>query len=250
MRVVRSIQAVIFDLDDTLIDWSGRSVSWDQYHRSHSDQLYGYLQEQGYQLPPQQTLADLINAFNIEVWREAKSNWHGARFVDALDRAFRQLELENVDLQAALRAYNWEPMPGVDVFPETLPVLQTLQQQEYKMGLITNSFLPMWMRDVELDHYQLLPYLPKRITSGDTKYMKPHPAIFWRMLGMLDCMPEQAVFVGDRLSNDILGGNNVGMVTVWRPNHDNQDKSDTIVPDYTIQNLRQLLPILEELESE
>jgi FMN phosphatase YigB (HAD superfamily) len=96
--------------------------------------------------------------------------------------------------------------------------------------------------------FDMMKYFDARITSGDTRFMKPHPAIYWRMLGMLHLTPEEAVFVGDRPENDIQGANAVGMISVhMNPPHVKFDLNG-IIPNYTITQLQQLLPILEQLD--
>ena len=44
---------------------------------------------------------------------------------------------------------------------------------------------------------------------------KPNPAFFDYVLRELDCKPEQAVMIGDRLHADVLGGNRAGMYTIY-----------------------------------
>ncbi len=137
---------------------------------------------------------------------------------------------------------------GVTLFDDTIPVLETLRQRAYKIGLVTNSMLPMWMRDVELHAYNIIDYFDARITSGDAGYMKPHPVIYTKILTALEITPEQAVFIGDRPGNDIAGANAVGITSVlMSPPHLNH-KLNGNEPDYIITNLSDLLPILEALE--
>ena len=143
--------------------------------------------------------------------------------------------------------FDWAPRPGVELFPETLPVLNTLRDKGYKTGLLTNSFLPMWMRDQEIRTYGLVELLDERVSAADVGYLKPHPAVYHDLLARLDVTPEQAVFVGDRPTNDIAGANEVGLVSVlMRPPYLERDTSG-ITPDYTIERLDQLLPVVEGL---
>ena len=147
-----------------------------------------------------------------------------------------------------MQVYDWQPMAGVVPYPETISVLQHLRQSGYKIGLITNAMLPMWMRDVELRHYQLLEYFDVRLTSGDVGYIKPHPAIYHTALKQLDTQPAQAIFVGDRPENDVAGANNAGMISVWMDPPHLSNELNGVQPDFTITQLNELLPILEQLE--
>jgi putative hydrolase of the HAD superfamily len=108
----------------------------------------------------------------------------------------------------------------------------------------------MWMRDIELQAFGILDFLDVRLTSGDVGYMKPHPFIYWRALELLGVKPEESVFVGDRPANDIAGANEAGLTSVLiSPPHLNRDL-DGVRPNYTISNLKELLPILAQLEGE
>jgi putative hydrolase of the HAD superfamily len=250
MRQEKRIKAVIFDFDDTLVDWSTASLSWREFVTPKYANIHQYLVETGHNPPPAEELLPLFFSNVRQVWEEAKQTWAGARLTDALWRSFAtaELNLQQINMDEVLHAFNWTPCPGVRPFDDAHAVLNELERQGYKLGLITNAFQPMWQRDIELREYGLLNYFPARITSGDTGFMKPHPAIYWRMLGMLHLMPNEAIFVGDRPENDILGAQNVGMPNVWmRPPHVNYDLNG-ILPDYTISSLSELLPILAALD--
>lgn len=246
----RRIQTVIFDLDDTLIDWSEEEVNWPEFFRPKNDAMYDYLVAQGFNLPcTPEVFSNRIRDLLVAEWADAKKDWRGASFVEVVRNLCTEsgIDPDEVDIQAILKVHNWEPIPGVKLFVDTLPVLDYLQQAGYRLGLITNSHLPMWMRDVELEYYGLLHYFPARITSGDTGYMKPHPAIFWRMLGMLGLEPHQAIYVGDRPANDVAGANEVGMVSVWLDLPHLKRELEGIQPNFTITQLRELPAVLAQV---
>lgn len=244
------IQAVIFDLDDTLIDWSGQAIHWDEFTQPRNEAVYRYLIALGHAIPLTSVqFGERLRDLSIASWQTAKQTWRGVNFGQVWQGLLTELGLDPacINLNALLQVYNWEPFPGVILFEDTLAVLEALRQQGYALGLITNSSHPMWMRDIELQYYGLIDYFPARITSGDTGYMKPHPAIFWRMLGQLGLEPRQAVFVGDRPANDIAGANEVGMVSVLMKPHNQERDLNGVCPHHTITQLTELLPILAQL---
>jgi FMN phosphatase YigB (HAD superfamily) len=66
----------------------------------------------------------------------------------------------------------------------------------------------------------------------------------------LETAPEQTLFVGDRPANDIAGANEVGMISVlMKPAHLDRPL-DGVKPDFTIERLSALLPLLEEMEAQ
>ena len=80
--------------------------------------------------------------------------------------------------------------------------------------------------------------------SGEFGWRKPSPKIFNAALTELAVKPEYAVMVGDSFEADIIGANNLGMKTV-HINTENKTQSD--VPDITIQHIEQLYDRLPEL---
>lgn len=250
MRSTKNIKAVIFDFDETLIDWSGSEMRFSDFNKPRFGAIRDHFAAHGYDLPDVETFADGGSAAIRHEWNIKRETHAGANFGDALLALLTGYGIpqDKIDLDEVYRIFDWAPMPGVAPFPDTHDVLQTLKERGYKIGLITNSFQPMWFRDIELRAYDLLKYLDARITSGDTRFMKPHPAIYWRMLGLLDLMPQDAIMVGDRPGHDIQGAHNVGMAGVlMSPPYLNRPL-EGVEPDFTIESLTELLPILDQLD--
>lgn len=248
----RSIKAVLFDLDDTLIDWSKKTIAAGAVSRRHVDNMHHYLKQMGHHLPSSDDFYALFNEKIVAAWGEAKKTWAGVNFGKVVKETLQaiHLDMEKIDLHQVLLAYDWQPVPGIVPYPETLTVLTWLKQAGYKIGLITNSMQPMWMRDIELRAYGIMPFLDVRVTSGDTGYMKPHPYIYLSALKQINVEPAEAIFVGDRPGNDIIGANKVGMTSVWiDPPHLNHELKG-VKPHYHITQLRELLPIVQALREQ
>ncbi|MDJ0757354.1 MAG: HAD family hydrolase [Ardenticatenaceae bacterium] len=249
MKANKNIKAVIFDLDDTLIDWSGARMSFRQFMDPKLVNVHQYLTDLGFEVEDPPELANRVHDHTRFVWQRALETGSGASLVNALKMTLDDYDIpvEAVDMDEMLRAYQWGKFPGVEPFDDMHRVLDTLKDQGYKIGLVTNAYQPMWMRDVELEEYDMIDYFDARITSGDTGFIKPHPAIYWRMLGLLDLMPDEAIFVGDRPDQDIKGAHSVNMRGVlMSPPHLNRELNG-VRPDHTVSSLSELLPILDDL---
>ncbi|MGD2079386.1 MAG: HAD family hydrolase [Chloroflexota bacterium] len=245
----RRIQAVLFDLDDTLISWERPAVSREEFYLPRIEKLHCVLSSAGHHPPPYQEFWEIIDRAIMAMWAEAKKTWRITSLDQLLDKVFVDLGLDTSDLDGSqvLQLFDWAPRPGVDPFPETLPVLRALREKGYKTGLLTNSFVPMSLRDVELEAYGLVDLIDQRVSAADVGYLKPHPAIYEELLARLDVAPEEAIFVGDRPANDIAGANAVGLVSVlMKPAYLTRDLTGAR-PDYTIERLDQLLPVLDSL---
>lgn len=246
---MKQVDTVLFDLDDTLISWESRALPWHEYVASMLSGAVDYLGSAG---QPVDDMAPLLGAFSHNLraaWIDGRQTLRAPSFVNVLLQSLQEqaIDVSALDIDAMLGAIEWRPMPGVKPFDDAHDVLDALRERGYRIGLVTNSFQPMWMRDVELTAYELLDRLDARITSGDTGFIKPHPAIYWRILGMLDRTPDRAVFVGDNPQFDIKGAQDTGMPGIYidRPYLD-RDLGD-VIPDHTVTSLTEVLNIVEGL---
>jgi FMN phosphatase YigB (HAD superfamily) len=71
--------------------------------------------------------------------------------------------------------------------------------------------------------------------------MKPHKILFEHALDELGVSGEETLHVGDSLIADVRGAQALGMTAVWRKPRKRFDEPDGIVPDYTINQLGELL---------
>ncbi len=245
------IDTVIFDLDDTLIDWSNQAATWGEFFKPRTECVRRYLIQNSYEMPPATEFYGSVEGAIRQLWSNAKETCLIKPIGDMLLELLLDMghDVHSLDMRMLLESYNWQPFPGVAPFDDTLPVLKQLKEEDYKIGLLTNSFLPMWMRDVELRAYNIIDFLDARLTAADVGYIKPHPKIFEHLLDLLDSEAHSSLFVGDRPAHDIVGANEVGMISVLiTPPHVEFDL-DGVVPDFTIKSLSELPGILTHLAS-
>ena len=148
----------------------------------------------------------------------------------------------------ALEAYGLKTVPWNSddefVYPETENCLSELSKH-YKIGIIANQNLGSEER---LEKLGLLKHIDLVIASAEEGVAKPDLRIFQIALARADCKPEEAVMVGDRIDNDIIPANKIGMTTVWIKHGFGgyaELKEIEEHPDYTINNLNDLLNLLE-----
>jgi len=247
---MRSIDTVLFDLDDTLIDWSEQDTFWPSIGRPHAAQMYRYVREQVPDLAvDQETFIQRLDHVTIEAWMGALQ---GALTIEPfgvlVQRAFGAVGLDaaRIDLDAALEAYGWTRQPRVSLFEDTVPVLDRLRDAGFRLGLITNSHLTVKMRRVELEAYGIADYFEILVTSGDAGYVKPHPGIFEHALSALERPPEHAMYVGDSPQSDVVGAQGVGMTSVLHePPHLNRPMPAGVEPHHRVSRLRELLELLD-----
>ena len=97
------------------------------------------------------------------------------------------------------------------LYPDTKALLQRLSQK-YKIGIIANQDFGTEQRLTDFNVHQ---YINLVIASAEEGVAKPDLRIFQIALARADCKPEEAVMVGDRIDNDIIPANKIGMTTMW-----------------------------------
>jgi putative hydrolase of the HAD superfamily len=242
-----ALKAVIFDLDDTLIDWSDHQIDWRELRSRQIQPVYAHMVQLGYMLPSLEEVASLYNDINYNAWMSISGpEWYAPRQIDALRETLRRMDILSTDEELAMlqQHFAWGPLPGIRAFPDAVDVLKSIRAAGLSTGLLTNASSPMWMRDRELEALGLLEYLEVRATAGDVGRLKPHPGSFQYVLAKLEVSACDAIFVGDRLYDDIAGAQQVGMRAVW-VRRANAEHANDVIPDAEIETLTGLLSTLD-----
>ncbi len=142
-----------------------------------------------------------------------------------------------------------------EVTLEKLPylddVLTELKKRGYKLGIITNTVTSRKEHvRAALKRIEVKKYFDVIVTSVDMGCNKPNERIFSVALKALGVKPEESVMVGNRISTDILGGNQIGMKTIlykWNDRYLNTVQSPLEEPTRTITSLKELPRVLEEI---
>jgi HAD superfamily hydrolase (TIGR01509 family) len=142
------------------------------------------------------------------------------------------IALDDGELDRFLEAEHdaWEPARRLAA--NTHPLLEALRERGLKLGLVSNAFDPGWLLHRDLEHLGLAQRLDFSVFSSEVGMRKPHPAIFERALEALGVAPENALFVGDRLFEDIRGSAELGMTTVQALWYRADEHPDGAEPDY------------------
>jgi FMN phosphatase YigB (HAD superfamily) len=250
----REIQAVLFDMDDTLIDWSGFQGSWRDIEQPYMRRLLTFLNESGCTINGSDQKFIQVYGENVQdAWIEARRELHAPHMGRILMQTLAEFGVEaddTITMKACLKATGWRGVESVTCFPDVPGVLRQLQDEGYILGILTNAFQPMWLRDAELERYNLLQYFPddeKRMSAADIGYLKPHPEVFRHALEKLGTSAEETIYIGDNPVADISGAQGVGMRAVLRVNHGNKPPLDrhAIEPDAIITSFHDLPPLLE-----
>lgn len=152
-----------------------------------------------------------------------------------------------LDLTTILFAEDLD-MPVVE--PDTLATIASLHVRGIAMGCVTNTVLLESGIFEMLRRLGLVRYLDSIVVSSAMSYRKPHASLFQRALDELGVPAREAIFVGDRLIDDVGGAKAVGMRGVLTHQY-RQEPLDgaRVQPDAVIQRLSGLPSAIERFEA-
>ena len=244
------LKGVLFDLDDTLIDWSGVSLGWRELEAARLSRVLSFLnpkQSRGHIELDQ--LVELYSELTRAAWTNARMSLRAPNMPKILLATLTAMGIAQAEqfVEEILAAYDWKVVPGTAVFPDVVPILEMLRPLGIKLGIVTNASQPMAMRDAELVGHGLIDYFPDcRLAAADTGYLKPHARIFQCALNRMGTAPAETVFIGDNPEADIAGALAVGMRAVRRITGRADDNGDLTPPHRSLHTLDELPAILDE----
>lgn len=209
-----SINTVLFDLDGTLIDTNELIIS----SFLHTLEIYHPGQYKRADVMPFMgpSLIETFSAINEEK-------------VDEMVKTYRQYNISNHDLL-------------VREFEGVYETVSALKERNYKVGIVSTKMLNvilMGLKLTKMDHF-----FETIIALDHVSHPKPHPEPIFKALELLNASPETAIMVGDNY-HDVLAGKNAGTKTAgvaWAAK--GRESLEIYHPDYILDNMRDLLPIL------
>lgn len=194
-----SIDAVLFDLDDTLVDWSGsiRATVADVAGDDLADRLLAWAAQHVW-----------VRRDDVVVMR---NTWQLFELADdTWPRALADVDPDEWAL--ALKRFREELWVGF--FADVVPCLDVLVDR-HRLGLLSNNpHIHAEVTRLRLhDWFETAVELPRDI-------VKPHAEAFRRGCAAVGADPFRTVYVGDSISADAEGAAAAGLISVWLDRHD------------------------------
>lgn len=212
------IKRLIFDVDDTLIEW--KEEYWN-------------------------ALEDVFQELNIEYSKDLIDKIISAIGCYEQENQYynKQRMLEHIN---KVTGYNFNMnflATTLKVFGKCVPkenenIINTLEylSKKYELVILTN-----WFKDaqlIRLENFGIKDYFAEVFTSESFK-VKPNKEGF--IIAMEDNLPEECIMIGDSLKKDIQGAINAGMKAIYINANLPKEKKENYIVINKIEELKNIL---------
>ena len=182
--------AVLFDLDDTLLDYSGAVADCWAAACAHGAEVG---------VDP---AALACTVPEVRAWTTIVSL--------ALERLGQPSELV---ARAVADDFAARRMRSATLFDDALPCLMAFRRAGIALGMVTNG--DARMQREKLARYDLARWFDAIVIEGELGVGKPDAAVYRHVLGLLGISPAAATMIGDDLEWDVVGAEQAGLAGVW-----------------------------------
>lgn len=223
------IKGLIFDLDNTLVDFMAMK-------ESAVDAAVSAMIDAGLKMD-----RNVARQKIFDIYREV-----GIEDQTVFDK-FLTREFGYIDSRihaAGIVGYRRAREAALVLYPHVYITLIGLIKRGLKLAVVTDApKLQAWLRLCQLNLHHLFDVV---VTFEDTYKRKPDPAPFKITLEKLNIKPEEGMMVGDWAERDIIGAKVIGMKTVFARYGDTFGTKNSGA-DYDIDDIIQLLDIVDHL---
>jgi len=220
------MKAVLFDLDNTLIDFM-------RMKKISCEAAISAMIDAGLKMGKDEAYEKLFVLYGV----------HGIEHQQIFQKFLEEVagEVDYRILSRGIAAYRKMQAGYLEPYPHVRSTLITLHEKGLKLGIVSDApRLKAWMRLAEMGVADFFDFV---VTLDDTGQLKPSALPFRAALEQLGCKPEEILFVGDNPERDIKGAKEIGMKTALAKYGqifpDSDVKADHILQD--IADLEKLL---------
>ena len=227
------VRAIIFDLDDTLLD----------FKKSERVAIARTLDAMGFSHT--EATLDRYHSINKDCWGMLERGEITRAKLLPLRFSLLYSEMGFAgDPDATQKIYEENLSAEHDLIPGATELLAEMKEK-YTLLLASNGSTKIQQR--RISESGIGKYFSGIFISESIGFKKPDPEYFDYIFNTVGNIKRgEAIIVGDSLGSDILGGINAGIATCLY-NPDNKSAAGKIKPDYEITKLSELLALIEKI---
>ncbi len=225
------IRAIIFDLDNTLLDF----VKMKQFAVKAAITA---MIEAGLNVDEEKAYQDIFDLYVEKGWENQQV------FDDYLNQTVGKVS--NKILAAGIVSYRRAREATLLVYPNVNKTLIELIKMGIQLSVVSDApSREAWMRLYYLNlHHVFDPVL----TFDDTGVRKPSPKPFEMALEIMESTPDEVLMIGDWPERDVVGAKQIGMKTIFARYGDTFGTVDSGA-DWDVNDIYELVDIVKELNS-
>ena len=225
------IKAVIFDLDNTLLDF----IKMKQFAVQAA---ISAMAEAGLEVNEKKANDRIFQMYEDGGWEN-----------QSIFNDFLQEKIGFVDhkyLAAAIVAYRRAREASLQLYPNVNKTLFELLKMGIKLAIVSDApSREAWMRIYYLNLHHVFDLV---LTFDDTGARKPSPKPFAMALDSLKINSEDTIMVGDWPERDVEGAKKVGMKTIFARYGDTFETKESGA-DWDVNDIYEIVGIIKELNS-
>ncbi|MGL5753929.1 MAG: YjjG family noncanonical pyrimidine nucleotidase [Paraclostridium sp.] len=233
---MRQYKYLIFDLDDTLLDFQDNE-------RKSLEVIF-----EKYNIPFDEKTINEYKTINRRFWSQIEQG--SIKKEEALTKRFEEffaLYGHNVQGEVVESEYQNCLNKGHKTIPKAMEILMDLKIKGYKIFAGTNGIGQTQKQ--RLKDSRLVDLFDDVFISEEMGVEKPNSKFFEIIFDKYDFMnKEETLMIGDSLASDIKGANNFGIDCIWF-NPLNNDCGD-VKPTYEVHSLCEIVSMLSKEASE
>lgn len=233
------MEAVIFDWGGTLSVWADVDIEEVWRLAAHH-------------IAPEREEEMLLRLIAVEErsWQRTRTDRRSTRLAELLAEASVEIgaDVAEAVLEEAAGHHLDTWTPHIRHQPDAAPTLRALREAGFRIGLLSNTHWPRHFHERFLERDGLDGLIDARFYTSDMDHVKPDRRVFEQALDALGVDDaNDALFVGDRLYDDVWGAQQAGLRGVWVRN--DRTPGFEVEPDGVIDRLSDLPSLVTKLTS-
>jgi putative hydrolase of the HAD superfamily len=223
------IKAVIFDLDNTLLDFISMKES------AVSSAVHAMI-EAGLDLDEKSSYERIITLYQ-------ETGWENQQIFDIFLKE-KTGEVDNKYLAAAIVSYRRAREATLRLYPDVQRTLNVLAKMGLKLAVVSDApSREAWMRIYYLNLHHVFDLV---LTFDDVGERKPSPKGFEMALEKLGIKTDEALMIGDWPERDVAGASKLGIKTIYAKYGDTFGTVESGA-DWDVENIYEVVGIIKSL---
>ena len=223
------IKAVIFDLDNTLLDFISMKES------AVSSAVHAMI-EAGLDLDEKSSYERIITLYQ-------ETGWENQQIFDIFLKE-KTGEVDNKYLAAAIVSYRRAREATLRLYPDVQRTLNVLAKMGIKLAVVSDApSREAWMRIYYLNLHHVFDLV---LTFDDVGERKPSPKGFEMALEKLGIKTDEALMIGDWPERDVAGASKLGIKTIYAKYGDTFGTVESGA-DWDVENIYEVVGIIKSL---